>query len=434
MALLNCRNKKLYMNNIEKFDSVWWDNFLSTTKEMSKTAVIKNCMPKEETSLMQKYILAILSDIAKLRTNKFGYRVYIDGVQLENNDMIQIYDCPPKENETLEAWTKRTFGDKKFGMIINQGERFNLQLSKLIAYKLKPLLDKIGMPTEGIIFTLFIGNYDSTPLGIHLDLPGKSVIHFHLGPGSKTMYTWDTKEYLDLVGEEKYNNQNINKYLPYAHKHPFDEGDIYFMPEDTYHVGTQEGLSVAIACWCYNRSNQDFALRLQSLLSEQYLQNTKENLKPDKNPIHNISAVEKTLNLFEIPIELEKLNFKDLMKEVYRDHRYSLHSNAGYRTSPFPKKEDIFFDMNDTIEIEKPYKILYKESSSKEKLHVYVRGKKIELNNFDCIKEFIDEINKEKPIRVDKIVSVLDKDWDKEIGLYILSVLYKNNGIDVIKN
>ena len=63
------------MNNIEKFGSVWWDNFLSTTKEMSKTAVIKNCMPKEETSLMRKYILEILSDIAKLRTNKFGYRV-----------------------------------------------------------------------------------------------------------------------------------------------------------------------------------------------------------------------------------------------------------------------------------------------------------------------------------------------------------------------
>ena len=219
----------------EKFNSDWWDHFLLTTQQMTQTSVLKNCMPKEETSLMQSHILEILSDLARLRTNKFGYRVYIDGIQLENNDMIQIYDSPPRKNETLEEWTKRTFGERKFGMIINQGERFNLLLSKLIALKLKPLLTKIGMPTEGIIFTLFIGNYDSTPLGIHLDLPGKSVLHFHLGPGSKTMYTWDTNTYLELVGEEKHNNQNIKKYLPYANKHHFDEGDIYFMPEDTYH-------------------------------------------------------------------------------------------------------------------------------------------------------------------------------------------------------
>lgn len=424
----------MYANNEDKFSSTWWDDFLSSTQNMSQTAVIRNGMPKEETALMQQYILEILADIAKLRTNKFGYRVYIDGVQLENNDMIQVYDSPPKKDETLAEWVNRAFGERKFGMIINQGERFNLELSKLIAFKLKPLLDKIGMPTEGIIFTLFIGNYDSTPLGIHLDLPGKSVIHFHLGPGSKTMYTWDTKEYLDLVGEEKYNNQNINKYLPFANKHHFDEGDIYFMPEDTYHVGTQEGLSVAIACWCYNRSNQDFAQRLQSLLLEQYLKKVDENLKPDSNPIDNVSALDKTLDLFDIPAALEQLNFKDLMKETYRDLRYSLYSNAGYRTSPFLKAESISFDLNDTIEIEKPYKILYKESLDTQKLQLFIRGTKFELNNFDGIKTLIDEINTDKPIVVKDALSILDKNWDHDIGLYILSVLYKHHGIQVIKN
>ncbi|QZK98520.1 hypothetical protein [Flavobacterium psychrophilum] len=422
------------MKNTDNFDSVWWDNFLSNSKQMTETTVIKDCMPKQETALMQKYILDILADIAKLRTNKFGYRVYIDGVQLENNEMIQIYDSPPKENETLEEWTIRTFGNKKFGMIINQGERFNLPLSKMIAFKLKPLLDKIGMPTEGMIFTLFIGNYDKTPLGIHLDLPGKSVIHFHLGPGSKTMYTWDTKEYLDLVGEEKYNNQNIEKYLPYANEHPFDEGDVYFMPEDTYHVGTQEGLSVAIACWCYNRANIDFAVRLQSLLSEQYLSKKDENLKADKNHVDDVSAVNKTLDLFELPKEFEDLSFKNLLKEVYKDLRYSLYSNAGYRTSPFLKKEVISFEMDDTIELEKPYKILYKESLNKEKLQLFIRGIKFEINNFDSIKEFIDEINKGISIKVKDILSFLNKDWDSEIGLYILSILYKHNGINVTKN
>lgn len=422
------------MKDIDNFDSRWWDNFLSTSKQMTETTVIKDCIPKQQTALMQKYILEILADLAKLRTNKFGYRVYIDGVQLENNEMIQIYDSPPKENETIEEWTTRTFGDKKFGMIINQGERFNLPLSKMIALKLKPLLDKIGMPTEGIIFTLFIGNYDKTPLGIHLDLPGKSVIHFHLGPGSKTMYTWDTKEYLNMVGEEKYNNQNIEKYIPFATEHPFDEGDVYFMPEDTYHVGTQEGLSIAIACWCYNRASIDFAIRLQSLLSEQYLSTKDENLKADKNDIDDVSGVHRTLDLFEIPQELEDLSFKDLLKEIYKDLRYSLYSNAGYRTSPFLKKEVISFEMDDTIELEKPYKVQYKESLNKEKLQLFIRGIKFEMNNFKSITVFIDEINKGHSIKVKDILSILNKEWDSDIGLYILAVLHKHNGINVRKN
>jgi hypothetical protein len=424
------------MENIiqeQKFDTVWWDSFLEKTNDMSKTQVIENCISKVETEIMQSYILNILSDLAALRTNKHGYRVYIDSTLLNNNEMLQIYDSPPLQNENLKEWANRTFGDKKFGMIINEGERFNLELSKSIALKLSPLLEKIGMPTEGIIFTLFIGNYDKTPLGIHKDLPGKSVIHFHLGPSPKTMYTWDTEEYLSLVGEKKHNNQDVKKYIPFAQKFVINEGDLYFMPEDLYHVGTQDDLSIAIACWCYNRSNYDFALRLQTLFQEQTLQKSILNLKADKNEIYNTDAVEKTLDLFEIPKELENLSFKDLMRETYKDLRFSLFSNAGYRTSPFAKKLGVELSIDDIIEVEKPFKILYKNSLDSQKMHLYVRGVKIELNNFDCIKKFIDEINKEEKIKISKLLKFLNSDWDSKIGLYILELIYKHHGIKIVK-
>lgn len=421
------------ITNIEKkLSPLWWEEFLKTTNEMSKTAVFKNCISKKETFLMRKYILEILTDIAKLRTTTFGYRVYVDDVLLENNEMVRLYNSPPNQKDTIENWSKRTFGTQKFGIIINQGEKFNLKLSKLIALKLKPLLDKKGMPTEGIIFTLFVGNYDSTPLGIHLDMPGKSVIHFHLGPGNKTMYTWDTNEYENLVGEEKYNNKNIKKYLPYAKKHFFKEGDLYFMPEDIYHIGIQDGLSISVACWCYNRSNYDFALRLQSLFADQYLQNIKGNLKPDNNPIDDVNGAEQTLELYKIPLEFKNLNFKDLMRETYRDHRYSLFSNAGFRTSPPPKNEDIYFEKDWMVQIEKPFEIKYKDSLNEEKLHVFIRGVKIELNNFNCIKSFIDEINTGNSIKIYSLLNLLDNDWNDEIGIYILTLLYKHHGISIL--
>lgn len=418
------------METLEKvFDSIWWDEFLEYTEKMTIPAVFNNCMPKEETALMRACILEILAELARLRTLKYGYRVYLDGMQLRRGDMDKIYDAPPLANETLEEWVIRVFGDKKFGMIINQGERFNLKLSKLIALKLEPFLAKTGIPTEGIIFTLFIGNYESTPLGIHKDLPGKSVMHFHLGPGPKTIYTWDTDKFTNLITHQKYNIKQLDALIPFAKKHQFNEGDIYFMPENIYHIGTQQGLSIGIACWCYNRSNQDFAKRLPSILSENFLMSSDIMLKPDRTPIDDSSGLEKTLDLFNLPEEYKDLTFKDTLRQVYKDLRYSLQSNAGYRTSPFPNPAVYQFSLDDTIEIEKPYKILYHEN--KDKLNIYVRGIKIEFKNFECIKAFIDEINKGLPLQVNELLKQLDASWPNENGFYLLGLLFAHHGIKV---
>ncbi len=415
------------------FNSDWWDSFLETTENMSKTSVFKNRINKQETSLMRSLVLEVLAEIGKLRTVQYGYRVYVDDKQLSFNEILPILDTPPMAEETIEEWSKRVFGEKKFGMIINVGEKFNLALSKLIALKVQPLLEKVGMPREGINFTLFIGNYDNTPLGIHQDAPGENVIHFHLGPQGKTMYTWDKSEYEQLVGEKRSNNKDVDTYIPYATEFSFKEGDLYFMPQGEYHVGKNEGLSMALTFWFYNHSKVKFADKLNNVVMNQFLVKSDDLLKPDNNPLNDVSGVESTLELLNIPEHLENLTLKELMKEAYKDLRYSIHSNAGYRTSPFSKEEDILFDIDDFIEIEKPYKILYKESINKEKLHVFVRGIKIELNNFDCIKSFINTINIGKPLKVGDLLTKLDKEWDPEIGLYILSEIYKNHGIALVR-
>ncbi len=431
------------MNIEEKFKEKWWDYFLSKSNYMSRPTVFENCLSKEETSLMRKLILEIIQELATRRTTRFGYRVYVEKDRILNEDEMNfIYDNPPKNNENLEQWWSRTFQNKKVGMIINQGERFNLQLSEIIAKKIKPLLEKTGIPTEGIIFTLFIGNYDSTPLGIHLDLPGKNVIHFHLGPGSKTIYTWDdTKKYVNLAGKDSQNNKDLQTYLPLASKHDFKEGDLFCMPEDIYHIGTQEGLSIGIACWCNNRTKHDLIEQLISLLLNQYLKadpnlyirDSNNNLKPDKNPLEDSTFLDKTLQeWFNFPNGFELLTFDEVLKEAYKDLRYSLHSNAGYRTAPFSIEEDYNFKPETLICLCSPYKIKYRESLDNEKLYIYVRGIKLSLNNHNCIKGFIDAINKGNEITVDSLLNLMDLSWDKEIGFHILNLIYKHHGIKIV--
>ena len=348
--------------------------------------------------------------------------------------MNLIYDAPPYDHEEVENWVERVFGEKKFGMILNLGEKFNLDLSKNIAIKTQPYLEKVGFPREGINFSIFIGNYDKTPLGIHKDPPGQDVMHFHLGPGDKTMYTWGRKEFENLIANQKFDKQDVAGLLPYSTEFSFKEGDMYFMPEGEYHIGKQNGLSMALTFWRYNHTKDKLAKKLQNVIFGQFLKKNDDLLVSDKNELSDVNGLEETLDIFDIPIEMENLNFKDLMREAYKDLRYSIHSNAGYRTSPFPFEQDILFEMDDVIVLEKPYKILHKLSLNGEKIHVYVRGVKLELNHFDCIISLLDRINIGKEEKIRDLLNILDQSWSEEIGLYILNLIYKNHGITIVKH
>lgn len=427
--LIDCK-----MDKIKKYSGEWWDEFLDRTDHLKKTCVFKDCMTRDETRAFRTNVLEIVRTLAFLRTDKYGYRVYVDGKLLDRDGMSQIYDSPPLPGEDIYKWTERVFKDKKFGMIINLGEKFNLELSQQIAIKTKPYLEKTGFPVDGINFSIFIGNYDKTPLGIHKDPPGQDVMHFHLGPGEKHMYTWGKDQFEDLINNKGYDKKDVEGLLPFSTRFSFNEGDMYFMPEGEYHIGKQDGLSMAITFWRYNHTKGTLVRKLQNVIFSQYLKTNEDLLKPDKNPLTVNDWIDTTLDTIEIPAGLENKSYKELMREAYSDLRYSIHSNAGYRTSPFSKDGDMQFDLDDFIEIEKPFNILYKTSFDNQKLHVYVRGQKVELNNFECIRLFIQEINKGIPIKVRDVIRYLDAEWNENIGIYILNLLYKNHGIKKLLN
>ncbi|SEM61421.1 hypothetical protein SAMN04488505_105190 [Chitinophaga rupis] len=414
--------------DVKKFSAEWWDNFLEVTQGQTKTAVFKNCMDKDETALLRSLVLDILKELCILRTVKYGFRAYVNGRIINTEEMGQIYDAPPLEGEDVETWSARVFGDKKFGMIINLGEKFNLQLSTIIALKAEHLFERVGFPRDGVNFTLFIGNYDKTPLGIHKDPTGQNVIHFHLGPGPKTMYTWDKDLYADLLSQG-YKREEVDSLLPYATEFSFEEGDLYFMPEGEFHIGKQEGLSVAVTFWQYNLTKEKLAKKMQLVIHRQFLQKNEDILAPDRSSLESTDGIAEILEAFTIPPELSSLSYMDLMREAYRELRYSVASNAGYRTSPLVGAEKPLFELHDRVIREAPFKIRYRKSEYSGKLHIYVRGVKIEFNDFEGIRSLINKINEGQEHSVSELLSLLDPTWDKQIGLYILKMIYGAHGI-----
>ncbi|RKR80552.1 hypothetical protein BDD43_0673 [Mucilaginibacter gracilis] len=417
---------------VKPFSDEWWNVFLDNTNAMKKTTVFNNVLEKNETALFRECIMGIISTLGQLKTNQYGYRVYLDGHQLQSNNMYQVYSKSPIPGESLDNWVNRAFGDKKFGLIINSGEKFDLQLSKNIALKVKPLLDKVGFPVEGINWTIFIGNYDKTPLGVHVDPPGENVMHFHLGPGPKTMYTWSKEEYEALAGNKINDKGELDRLLPYATTYTFGEGDLYFMPQGEYHIGQSDGLSIALTFWFYNHSEYAIAHKLQKIINDQYLKGGKDLLMPDQTDMDSLDGIASTINLFKFSDDIENLSYKDLLRQSYLDLRHTVASNAGYRTSPFQKEEDVEFDLTDVISLELPYKLNYRQSLDNKKLFVYARGIKLSFNYISCIKDFIDEINTGKPLLVSDLLAKLDQSWEPERGLYLLNLLYKHHAINAI--
>jgi hypothetical protein len=373
------------------FDATWWNRFYEKTGCMSRCEVFKDTLDRAETAKMRRDVLDMIAETCLERRLRYGIRLWVDGTQIDNLD--PFFDTPPLPHEDIGDWTTRVFGKRKYGIIFNRGEKFSDHLSRSMVLKLGPLIDKIGMPTEGFLFTIFIGNYDNTPLGIHKDLPGKSVMHFHLGPGPKTMYTWDDQPYSTHAAADPSNAKQLAKHAHYSLSHTFDEGDIYFMPENRFHIGTQSGLSVGIACWCNNRSVQDMTTRLFTLFARDYIRSSPAMLKADPSDLNNTDHIEQVLDLYDMPKELADATMKDVLRYVYRDLRYALYSNGGLRNGPLPRKDRITLRENSIVQVEHPYKMLHYASTDGSRLSLFSRGTRLEMHFNPAIIRIVERIN-----------------------------------------
>jgi len=412
-----------------QFGDAWWRDFMRQTKDMTATTTIANGMSREQTKIMRRHVLDILAEVGRVHHDKYGYRLWIDGQQIEN--LAPHFALHPQPHEDIETWTSRAFGQSKFGIILNRGEKFSEKLSQATAVVLEPILKMIGMPTEGILFTIFVGNYDMTPLGIHKDFAGKCGMHFHIGPGPKTMYVWEDDDYRTAPGEKRCNNMNIAPHLASAGKHTFHEGEFFFMPPNKFHLGMQNELSVGIACWFYNRCDHDFAGELLNRFQAFHLAESEVMLQADKNPVDDTSAVEPVLALFNLEGK-EDVGLKPLLREVYGDFRYALFSNAGFRNRPVARTCEVEIRADDVVRTDDPYKLMVRPKASPGQYDIFVRGTKVTLQNFVGLERIIDRLNDHRIACIRDLAALLEDPLGEKKVRYLMKVLHRHRGISIV--
>ncbi|MCY1663159.1 hypothetical protein [Chryseobacterium sp. SL1] len=424
------------IEKVESFSAEWWDHFLEDSGNFTKTKVYKNVISNDDIDILKNEAVKILQEIYTHRTNQYGFRVYIKGEEQDINYISKLFDAPPTEKETLESYAERVFEKQKFGMIINRTEKFSEKVSQNILLKLQPLLDKVGIPLTGLEMTLFVGNYGWTPLGIHIDIKGENIMHFHLGPGPKIMYNWEEDTYKGLTGKKE-NNTDIEPLLPYSDAYPFETGDFYFMPWNKYHIGFSDELSIGFIVGFNNPTRKGFTSAILNSISQQYLNDNKQILSPDKNEEveDSFNAIESVINLDE---NLRHLSFMDLMKYLHKEFKLAILSNGGWANIPITLNDKIKYDVDnyEVLENKKiitpyPFKTYYEKIG--DELVMFVRGYKVKIKYHDELPCIIDKLNTNKEEEVTDLLGTLTQDWPVEAGLYFLSLLYDKRAINIIE-
>lgn len=419
----------------------WWEDFLEITSNRTQTAVIKNAISSDDVDLLSGEILHVISELCRLRTNKYGYRVYVDDKMVKDDYLNYIFDHPPLPNEDVVEYAERVFKDKNFGMIINGCEKFSDPLSKKLLELISPLLESVGIPMVGLSVHTFVGNYGYTPLGIHKDNPGENVIHFHLGPGGKVMYNWSDEVYEQLNGVKKNHEKDFDALIPYADTYAFEKGDVYFMPWNKYHLGKTDGLSIGATVWFNNPPKRYLFDKILSSLTKQYMvsdSRLKEILSPVKDP-YGQETLKEMRDLLIVDEDILNLPFNDVFKLLHDDYKLALFSNAGWKTRTTSLSDEKLYDINDyaslkdkLIKLTAPFKIYNRKSVDGSEIIIFARGSKLKMRYHPEIENILEVINQGEIVQTNKLIETLSSEWPEDAGLYILSMLYDKRAIEII--
>jgi hypothetical protein len=138
--------------------------------------------------------------------------------------------------------TRRLDG-RRFGLVIDDFQAQAPELWLRLRDFLRPLYAVTGLPGSHVKATLFLGNYRSTPFGLHRGRSGNFMFVVH---GRKHIRAWPDRFFRgkeDLTNRLDYGRYNRSSILMSA-----NPGDVIYWPSDYWHIGEDAGgLSVAIS-------------------------------------------------------------------------------------------------------------------------------------------------------------------------------------------
>lgn len=129
-------------------------------------------------------------------------------------------------------------GGRRYALIVNRLHRFDAGLWRRERDWFAPLWARTGLPSGSAITTLFHGNYEHSPIGVHKD---RFATFLFVLAGRKRMRFWPRRPWSDAVTTML----DYAAYLPESFAVELGPGEALYWPARFYHVGETAGADAA---------------------------------------------------------------------------------------------------------------------------------------------------------------------------------------------
>jgi hypothetical protein len=304
-------------------------------------------------------------------------RVYFQGKKAPSK-VYELISSPPLASDSLTSWTQRLFGGDEFLILVNRCEYLLHRFSeRLFVEYVKHLPNELLTDPlfKGIDLVLFIGKYQESPLGPHLDEDKISIVHLQV-VGSKQFKFWKT----DNCTIEPDQLLNI------------EEGGGITFGGLNYHSATAPVVSASLSLGVTKFSVKD----LFNEASHSLIDNVKKDLYDSdvKENYPSYSQIDKILghSLYQAPAAT-----------IYRSlfEKYLVKNRSGlYFIRPTKLKEISVVEAlrNKYIQLRKPNQILFEKDGPY--INLYLRKYFLKIHSTEAILSFIDALNRNERINI----------------------------------
>lgn len=239
----------------------FWPRLLKDSENLNKEAFYPNGISPSFNweDLFKNFFSAFHTDSALREAVKM--RLFINSEK--RPDLISLLaDRPPKDQQSLEAWGETLFSGAPWCIVLDKVSGCLDELTAEVATWMGPYLETLESGSFSTDISPYVGRYGYTPFGAHIDIDGISILHLHMGPGTKEMTIWPANTFKELSGSDALNCYDFEPYLPKGKTYSLTAGDIFHLPASThYHIAYTEDFSVGITLGLRHESAQSMLMK-----------------------------------------------------------------------------------------------------------------------------------------------------------------------------
>lgn len=367
----------------------FWKELIADTNEFKEAAIYSNvlCIDNEYDSIFKNFFQEY--KINRELRESVKMRVHLQGVKNEYS-LAQLRSNPPKDVDNLRDWGEHLFEGKPWCIVLDKVSGCIDEITFPIARWIEPLISLYPAGTMVVDISPYIGKYGYTPFGAHIDVPGISVLHLHLGPNKKEMTVWDAKEFRKLSGSEDHICHDFEPYLSKGKTYILQAGDLFHLPAGSqYHIGKADEFSIGLTIGLKVETPKNILNKA-----------IKEHQKTSKG--------------------IESLN-------IVETYKLKKKSNAGFMKTPILKKASDSDLIGRKLRINQPFKLILKERDALQ-LDLYIRGRCLSIPDQLEVKKCIDLLNQGVEVEL-KDSFFNDTGMERSKVISFMTKLYNYGGI-----